>query len=154
MSQHKTVPAHEIEVKTEPPQVKIGMAPMPAGAGPRPDLAGLRLKAPNSAPIYLVDPGGFLRWIPDPPTYNNLFRDWNGVVISTEIPSIARGSNLTSGAVLAKGIGTAPVYIVSNGTKGWITSPAAMDKYYFNWNTVVQVPEVLVDFIPNGPSWS
>jgi hypothetical protein len=29
-----------------------------------------------------------------------------------------------------------------------------MDKYYFNWNTVVQVPHVLVDFIPTAGNWS
>jgi hypothetical protein len=152
---HKTVSAKEIEVKTDLPKVKVGMDPTPESMMvPRPDLAGLRLKAPNAAPIYLVDPDGFLRWIPDPVTYNNLFRDWNGVVISTDIPTIARGLDLTSGAVLALAAGSAPIYIVSNGHKRWITSPATMDKYYFSWNTVVQIPHVLVDFIPTGPSWS
>jgi hypothetical protein len=156
MTEHKsvpkTVPAHEIEVKTDPLVLKMGMAP--SAVGPRKDLAGLRLKAPNAAPIYLVDPDGLLRWIPNPATYNNLFRDWNGVIISLDIPNITRGPDLTNGAVLARGAGTAPVYIVSNGIKRWITSPATMDKYYFNWNTVFQVPEVLVDFTPTGSSWS
>jgi hypothetical protein len=150
--QLKTVPASEIEAKTELPHAMIGITP--AAAAPRADLAGLRLKAPNNAAIYLVDPKGFLRWIPDPTTYNNLFRDWNGVISSLDIPNISKGPNLTSGAVLAIAIGTAPVYLVTNGTKEWITSPAAMDKYYFNWNTIVQTPHVLIDFIPTGPSWS
>jgi hypothetical protein len=101
----------------------------------------------------MVDPDGFLRWIPDPATYNNLFRDWNGVVISTEIPNIAQGSPLTSGAVLVLGIGSNAVYIASNGMKRWITSPATMDKYNFNWNTVFHVPGVLVNFIPTGAAW-
>src|SRR5262245_51097676 len=131
MAQQKTVPPHEIEVKTEPLSVKLGAAPSAAVA--RPDLAGSRLQAPGAAPIYLVDPDGFLRWIPNPATYNNLFRDWNGVVVSTDIPNIARGLDLTDGSVLVQASGTAPVYIVSNGIKRWITSPAAMDKYYFNF---------------------
>jgi hypothetical protein len=152
MAQQTIVPVSEIAVKTELPKAKIGITP--SEAKPRPDLAGLRLKAPNDAAIYLVDPQGFLRWIPDPTTYNNLFRDWNGVISSLDIPNISRGPNLTSGAVLATGAGTAPVYLVTNGAKDWITSPAVMDKYYFNWNTVVQAPNVLVEFIPTGPSWS
>jgi hypothetical protein len=102
----------------------------------------------------MVYPDGFLRWIPNPATYNNLFRDWNGVIISTVIPDIARGAKLTDGAVLVEGTGTIPVYLVSNGLKRWITSPAVMDKYYFNWKTVFQVPPVLADFVTTGPSWS
>ena len=151
IAEQTTVPADEIEVRTEPLAVKIGMA---AGVAPRPDLAGLRLKAPNDATLYLVDPDGFLRSIPNPATYNNLFRDWNGVVISTDIPSISQGLNLTDGAVLVTASGTALVYLVSNGIKRWITSPATMDKYYFNWKTIFSVPHILVDSIPTGSSWS
>ena len=152
MAQLMTAPATEIEVRTEPLAVKRGLTP--SAIAPRPDLAGLRLKSPNDAAIYMVDPDGLLRWIPNAATYNNLFRDWNGVVISTDIPDISRGLNLTDGSVLVQGTGTAAVYLASNGIKRWITSPATMDKYYFNWNTVFQVPPVLVDSIGTGTSWS
>jgi hypothetical protein len=152
MAQHATVQPREAEVKTLQLVVKVGATPQ--AAGPRPDLAGLRLKAPNNPAVYVVDPQGFLRWIPDPATYNNLFRDWNSIVTDVDLVNIAQGPALTEGAVLALGTGTAPVYLVSNGTKQWITSPAAMDKYDFNWNTIVQVPNVLINSIPTGPSWS
>src|ERR1700675_1641731 len=102
--------------------------------------------------VFLVDPQGFLRWIPDPVTYNNLFRDWNSIVVDIDLVNIAVGPALTSGAVLARGSSEAAVYLISNGTKQWITSPAAMDKYDLNWNTVVLVPNALVDSIPGGPS--
>jgi hypothetical protein len=120
----------------------------------RPDLAGLRVKAPNAAPIYLIDPEGYRRWIPDPTTYNNLFRDWNGVVVALDVASIPERPALSHGAVLVRGDGQAPVYLVSNGVKRWITSPAAMDKYYFSWDRIQVLPPVVVDSIPTRGAWS
>jgi hypothetical protein len=152
MAHHATAIPRDLEVKTVPLAVKVGITPN--AAVPRPDLSGLRLKAPNNPAVYVVDPQGFLRWIPDPATYNNLFRDWNSIVTDVDLVNVAMGPALTEGAVLAQGSGEAAVYLVSNGTKQWITSPAAMDKYDLNWKTVVQVPHVLVDSIPSGPSWS
>jgi hypothetical protein len=125
-----------------------------ASAEPRPDLAGLRIKAANAAPIYLIDPEGYRRWIPDPVTFDNLFRGWDGVIVVLDIASIAARSNISSGAVLIRGNGRAPVYLVSNGFKRWITSPAAMDKYYFDWNKVQVLPPIVVDSIQTGASWS
>ena len=121
---------------------------------PRPDLSGLRVKAPNAAPIYLIDPEGYRRWIPDPTTYDNLFRDWNGVVVALDVSSVPERPALSRGSVLVRGNGQAPVYLVSNGIKRWITSPAAMDKYYFAWNRIQVLPPVVVDSIPTGGAWS
>jgi hypothetical protein len=153
MAEHLTAPAKDIEVATIPFALSVGITAVGA-AGPRPDLAGLRVKLPNRPEIYLIDPDGYRRWIPNPETYNNLFRDWNGVVTDINIDQIALGSQLTYGAVLARAVNSAPVYIVSNGMKRWITSPAVMDKYHFNWSRVYVVPHVLVDFIPHGANWT
>ena len=49
----------------------------PAAAGvrlepiPHPSLSGKRIQAPGGAAIYLVDPDGYRRWIPDPTTFDN-----------------------------------------------------------------------------------
>jgi len=146
------VPAKEIEVKTTQMEVLRGV--MPASLrSPRPDLAGLRLTPLTGGPIYLVNPEGLLQWIPNPATYNNLFRDWNGVY-RVDIATMPIGTALSDGAILAKGNVSSAVYIVSNGKKRWITSPAVMDKYYFNWNHIYVVPQVLVDSIPTGIIWS
>lgn len=152
MGAHATATAKDIEKRTDPYSLSLGTAP--AAAGPRPDLAGTRVKLPNQPNIYLIDPEGYRRWIPDPGTYNNLFRDWNGVVVDLDVNAIAEGSPLTDGAVLARASNSAPVYLVSNSVKRWITSPSAMDKYYFNWNRVYVIPPALVEFIPQGPNWS
>src|SRR5262249_26247406 len=49
-------------------------------AAPRPDLNGLRVKLPNRPEIYLID-RGYRRWIPNPATYNNPLRHWNGIIV-------------------------------------------------------------------------
>ncbi|MGW1200162.1 hypothetical protein ACWD4B_30640 [Streptomyces sp. NPDC002536] len=119
----------------------------------RPDLNGLRIKAVNGPAIYLVLDGR-RHWIPDPATYNRLFRDWNGIVSVLDIGNITEGSALTNGAFLGKASNRPEVYLFSNGVKRWITSPAAMDKYYFAWNRIEILTEDAVNFVPNGPSIS
>jgi len=115
----------------------------------RPDLNGRRMRHPNEPHVYLIDEGR-RRWIPNPPTYNNLFRDWNGIILDWNIANIDRGSDIANGAVLARQEGMAPVYLVEF-QKRRIDSPAAMDRYYFNWNAVRQVPRLLLQYINSGP---
>jgi hypothetical protein len=146
------VPSEEIAVRTDPIEVASGLN-IENFSLARPDLAGLRVTSLTRGPIYLVNPEGLLQWVPNPPTYNNLFRDWNGV-ISLDTAPLSIGTALSDGAILAKGHVSAPVYIISNGKKRWITSPAAMDKYYFAWERIYVVPQVLIDSIPTGNSWS
>lgn len=150
--QRNLVPAADIAASTTPIEVIRGIAPASLAA-PRPDLAGLRLTPLTGGPIYLVNPEGLLQWIPNPSTYNNLFRDWSGVY-RVDIAAMPIGTALSDGAVLVKGQASAAVYLVSNGKKRWITSPAAMDKDDFNWNHVYVVPQILVNSIATGSSWS
>lgn len=93
---------------------------------------GARIRCTCNEAIYLVDMDGSMRWIPDPTTYNNLFRDWNGVDNVDAIDSGAVGTPLTSGAYLAQSPDAPQVYLITNGVKRWITSPAAMDQFYFS----------------------
>jgi hypothetical protein len=124
-----------------------------ASAVARPDLNGVRLKGPASPAIYVVI-DGYRRWIPDPATYNNLFRDWNGIIVVSNLPDIAEAEPLSSGAVLARPAGMAPVYLVSNGVKRHITAPSVMDKYYFDWSKVQSLAVSVVNSIRTGPSIS
>lgn len=146
------VSANEIQQITAPVELVAGISPESLGV-PRPDLAGARLMPLVGPAIYLVNPEGYLQWIPNPATYNNLFRDWNGVQ-RTDIAGISAGPALSDGALLAKGSLSAAVYIISNGLKRWITSPDVMNKYYFSWNRVIVVPQILIDEIPVGNPWS
>jgi hypothetical protein len=144
--------ADEVRTDTEAFETAVGFKSDAVGA-PRPDLNGYRLKAPGNPKVYLVDQG-YRRWIPDPTTYNNLFRDWNGIVQDPLIFDVPEGLQLASGTVLARGSGTAPVYLVEPGSKRWIVDPHTMDVYYFSWDRIYAIPPVLLAGIPNGPNIS
>jgi hypothetical protein len=121
--------------------------------GERPDLNGYRLRIPGQAAIYLIDRGK-RRHIPNPETYNNLFRNWDGVVPDVDLTEILEDAPLTNGAALIQGQGRAEVYLTDQGKKRHVTSPAVMDKYYFDWGKVQHVPYTVVDSIPTGDAIS
>lgn len=143
------------EERTEPYNVSVGISPLPmtGGLGRRPDLNGIRVKSPAGPEVWLIV-DGVRRWIPNPTTYNNLFRDWTGIVVDINAPQITQGDDLSDGAILAKGAASPHVYLVSNGSKRWITSPAVMDKYHFSWGRIYVVPEILLASIAPGPDIS
>ncbi|GAA4890048.1 hypothetical protein ACFPM3_19585 [Streptomyces coeruleoprunus] len=128
-------------------------APAVQPAQVRPDLNGLRVKGVNSPAVYLILDGK-RRHIPNPATYNNLFRDWNGIQSVLDVNAVDDGGPLSDGAILGKSPSGPEVYLISNGIKRWITSPAAMDKYYFAWNKIVTISPVALYSIPTGPSIS
>jgi hypothetical protein len=120
-------------------------------ANPHPELAGSRIEAASGSAIYLIDDDGTKRLIPDPATYNNLFRDWTGIKI-VDPATISSGPALTSGAYLAwDGVAGDPIYLVSNGQKRHIVSPAVFDKFWFALNKVQTVPQSTLNALPNGP---
>lgn len=113
---------------------------------------GERVTPSRGGPIYLVL-NGQLQWIPNPKTYENLFASWSGVLVSDYlVDNVPRGPGLTPGAVLAKGGGAAPEYLVSNGTKQWIPDPATFKKFAFNAGKVETVPQIVIDYVPPGPN--
>jgi hypothetical protein len=115
----------------------------------RPDLNGYRLRVPGQAAIYLIDRGK-RRHIPNPETYNSIFRNWDGIVSDINVPEITEDAPLDNGAALVQGQGRAEVYLTDHGKKRHVTSPAAMDKYYFAWNKIQHVPAAVIDSIPTG----
>jgi hypothetical protein len=113
-------------------------------------VEGARVRQAGTVQIYLIDDAGSKRYIPDPTTYNNLFRDWNGIQDVADVSGIATGPAITSGAYLAWDVAGDPVYLVTNGQKRQVGSPAVMDKFYFNWNAIRQVPQSTLDALPTG----
>jgi hypothetical protein len=153
MSKHETADPNKLRVETKPFAMGLGASPKGTPMA-RPDLAGVRMKLPNDPAIYLIDPDGYRRWIPDPETYNNMFRNWDGVIVDIDVNDIAVASQLSHGALLIKASSSAPVYLLSNGIKRWITAPEVMDKYYFSWDRIYQMPPAVVDAIPRGLNWT
>ena len=153
------IPKHEIadlrklQVPAEPIPLSVGVSPQVVQ--PNNDYNGYRVKSDDRPEIYLVL-FGLRRWILSPNDYNNLFRDWNGVLRfpkqSTLDATIPASGSLTPGVLLAKGAASAPIYLITDNLRMWVTSPQVMDKYYFAWNRVVVVPDNLVTSIPLGPN--
>ena len=93
--------------------------------------------------------------MPDPYTYNRIFRDWNGIFDDPALNDIPDAGPLSYGASVIRADGTAAVYFVSGGIKRWVPSPPVMDKCNFNWPTGGDVvgPAVAAA-IPDGLIWA
>ena len=117
---------------------------------PHPGLNGKRVKSPVHPAVYFVWNGGYKCWIPNPHTYNSIFRSWDGIleIDPDELAAIASGPTLTNGALMARPEGFAPVYLLTNYTKNWVTAPRVMDYCNFKWPPTL--PPIIFEFIPNG----
>jgi len=120
----------------------------------RPDLNGIRIKAPHGDTFFLVE-GGMRREIPTLTTFSNLFTSWD-VEESERCFTIRVGKPLVVDAVLFKvndgisNIAYSAVYLIDGGMKRPIASEATMDKYGFNRAAVQLYPKMVVDSIPVG----
>jgi hypothetical protein len=89
----------------------------------------MRVMVPNGNKVYVIE-GGKKRWIPNPSTYNNLFRSWSGIHVSMYVATIPTGRSIQNGAHLFKG-SRPHTYIMDHGRKIHIVSPTVFNKYYF-----------------------
>ncbi|MCX4903405.1 hypothetical protein [Streptomyces sp. NBC_00878] len=115
-----------------------------------PELDGLRIRAVDSADVYLVLDGK-RHLIPSSVTYNALFRNTDGerLVLTTE--NITDGGPLMAYAYLARSTDDPTIYLVTNVSKREITS-AAMDKFNFDRQKVrTTYPWVLAALPSDAP---
>ncbi len=147
----KLVTMDPASMDTTPPPVQNLDMSVKGGPVPHPGFNGRRIKPIGGNAIYFVWKNGYKCWIPNPATYDNLFRSWGGILelSKAQVDAIATGPNITPGAIMARGHDQAAVYFVSNQTKNWVTSPVAMDYCHFKWPNPT-VPPVLLEFIPDG----
>ena len=124
-----------------------------AKVAPRPELAGYRLVYPGQSDVYLVDPAGFRRRIPNRATYCRLFRDERGIVSTRELVEIAQRPGLATGTLLLTSDSADSIYLLDEGRKRLVTSRQVMDKYWFNLDRVSLVRKILVDVLPVGEIW-
>jgi hypothetical protein len=127
----------------------------PTGA-PRPELAGSKVRVAGRTPIYVIDRLGYRRLIPFPLTFMNLFKDesvFQGVVVASGVADIPEGPALDEGALLVRGRCSERIYLLDQGRKHPIKDHAIMDKYDFDEESVVAVPQILIDAVPEGEPW-
>jgi hypothetical protein len=131
---------------------RLGPAASASGV-PRRDRAGHRLVSPGDPEVYLVDPDGYRRRIPNHTTYNRLFRNWSGIADESRLEAIALGPDLTTGTILVRGDQSDAIYLLDQGRKRLVTDAAAMDKYWFNWSRIFSVRQGVIDRIPPAADW-
>jgi len=111
---------------------------------------GRRVTDPGSGRIFVMLDGA-LRHIPNPATYDALFRDWKGIGAVGNLGGQRLEAALPADAHLAMPP-SGRIFLVADGMKRWITSPAVMDRYQFKWSAVRKVPAETMDRIADGPS--
>lgn len=89
-----------------------------------------------------------------------MFRDWNGIEAidaSSANPQdvqafkqASQGPPISHGTVLAKDPNAPAVYLIDNGRKRHIASPAVMDQFYFSWNAIQSMSGDALAALPNG----
>ena len=118
---------------------------------------GQRVQLPNSSAIYVVDPAGYRRWIPDMDAYLRLFRDWQGVVVGPDAGCILAGEPLPTDVRLVRADGDPGIYLVDRTGgwthKRWIVTEPIFDTYHFSWRTAQTISLSALRSIPSGPNW-
>ena len=113
---------------------------------------GMRVGDPREGKLYVML-DWMLRHIPNPATFDNLFRDWSYV----EVPradAYPVGPPLPDGAYLANGLPDGRVYLVGGGEKRWITSLRIFDLYGFDSTKIRSRPVEQLNALPTGSTIS
>ncbi|MDP9002819.1 MAG: hypothetical protein M3O46_22245 [Myxococcota bacterium] len=140
-------------IEASPSNGHISIGDPTAITRPRPDLAGRRLVRPGHAEVYVIDPQGYRRRIPNHTIYNRLFRSWSGIADDPSLAEISSRPQLTTGTVLIRGDASARIYLLDEGLTRLITDATVMDKYWFGWTQILVVRQELIEHIPAGPDW-
>jgi hypothetical protein len=142
-----------VEMVGQPPSSERLRVAEAVPCAPRRDVAGRRLVSPGHPEIYLIDPDGYRRRIPNHTTYNRLFRNWSGIDDDAHLQEIALGLELTTGTILVRGDAADAIYLLDQGRKRLVPDAAVMDKYWFNWSRIFSVRQAVIDRIPPGADW-
>lgn len=118
----------------------------------RPDLNGLQIRNPGNGMIFWVDEGR-IRHILNPNVYKNLFVPKAFDAIDTV--SVTTGPRVDDNNRLVRcGESNHPlrnrIYLLDQGQKRHILSPAVMNKNNFNWDKVRTIDCPALAGIPDG----
>ena len=138
---------------------------------PRPDLNGLRVQQYGDPDIYLIDEG-LRRRIPSPAVMAQLFTlgaYWaykydpaaSSVILDLYVNEIDTGAQIPDDCILFMASDSPKVFLRDHDAGGsqikrWITSPAAMTRFQFDWGNINHWNVPLGDIgLPDGPviSW-
>ncbi len=105
---------------------------------------GTCIRTNETAAVYLME-NGKRRWVPNPATYDNLFRNWDSIkdLPAVEVDGLPVGDPLSDGAILARAGSDHAIYLVSNGEKRHITGTETSPRNLDLNKTVSVKPEVM-----------
>lgn len=132
----------------------LSVNPLSARSPQLADFEGKRLKGSTGASVYLVL-DNTLRHIVDTTVYEGLFGSKTvtfDLIPQPLIDAYAKGPPLDAHTPLVKGF-DAPVCLIDQGKKRWITSVDAFNRYGFNWGKVVSIGSI-IDLVPTGANIS
>ena len=112
-------------------------------------VSGQRVKTSTSDRVYVIDPQGFINWVPLA-SYNGLWDNFNNIDTYNNLftECYSTGDVFTmNGAHLAKTSNNPAVYIwdsaiVVGGAFRWITSPAIFAKYRFSSSKILTLTSI------------
>src|SRR5260370_8700732 len=87
----------------------------PPAPGPRLDLAGSRRVVPETTTVFLIDPEGYRRRVPNFMTYNRLFRSWHALIDDSWLDDLSERPAFTTGAILVRGEPSPAVFLLAHG---------------------------------------
>lgn len=112
-------------------------------------LDGMRIRDEPTGAVYLVL-DGVLRHIPDVPTYENLFIDWDNITHCSDLDGYTIGEPLSKEVSLAKGTLDGKVFLLLKEEKRWISSPDVFEWYGFSLLKIQSLPADKLEAIPTG----
>ncbi len=130
-------------------RVQYSPSSPPALPPPR-SLDGTLVKELDLPAVYVIY-GNAKFWIPSPQVFSAMGFNWNNVKVVPD-GSLTCMSGVPIDGTLLKEFSTAPVYVMKNGKKCWISSPQVFNRLGFNWGDVRVVPDGGLSAIPDGPT--
>ncbi|MCM1009019.1 MAG: hypothetical protein NC485_14120 [Ruminococcus flavefaciens] len=118
---------------------------------------GSCIKTKDNDAVYLVMKGE-KRHVPNPTTYNNLFKDWKsihdgdklGTIWNKIVDGIPTGDEITDDAILIKADNSDPIYLLTNNKKYWITDMKQFNDCNFKSGGQKSYPAIVINAIPSG----
>ncbi|PCN46188.1 hypothetical protein B9C88_01370 [Brevibacillus laterosporus] len=114
---------------------------------------GLRVKVVDEPTVFLIMDGK-KRGIVSETVYFRLFRSWDGIQSFLSLDGIPDGPVINENTQLIKYQNNPTVYLIDheNGrtVKRGFVSEAAFNKYSFDWNKIITLPDSLQNTIPDG----
>ncbi|MCB9279244.1 MAG: hypothetical protein H6562_10035 [Lewinellaceae bacterium] len=110
-------------------------------------------RAENTAAVFAIK-NRQRRYIPDPPTLNNLGYTWGNIknISAEDLNQIPQGTDFPSrrDGTLVRAVQTAPVYIIFNGVRRHVPDPTTFAAMGLSWANVRDIPAEDLEPIPLG----